>query len=463
MLRSLLARAARAASSYGRGSRSPSALLVPAATGLASHYSSKAKGNAVPAKKPGATGGGKMKGRKGPTYAKVDDMAASAPSADDAEFELPTDPLPVPPFDPALDVRPGGRPLFCRKDSLSELTHKDACTYLDFSVDELKAKLPEGLPVGMTEEFEETRRWAVLVRQSFLDLRDNFRRIVDPPSWTNGPKVRKQIVLDGPVSCGKSIALAMLVYWARTEGWLVFYVPNAREWTRGGFFYKNAQTSLWDTPVHATKILQDFVKFNEPHLQKLPVQLFDPIPLGEAAGIIMRKDADSMAMPEGSTLLDLVRTGIEVQHAAVGVMIHLRKELSMVKDVPVLFAIDQYNSWFTFSEYGEPITARSWRPIHAKELTTVSAYRSMMHNDMMVGAFSHSMAVGKLRKELPDVPLDARVLFPRYSLDEAEAVCSYYLRQRLIRRDAFSDEKWKRIYYLSYGNGKEMRWLVPFI
>ncbi|CAG7899719.1 unnamed protein product [Brassica rapa] len=29
--------------------------------------------------------------------------------------------------------------------------------------------------------------------------------------------------------------------------------------------------------------------------------------------------------------------------------------------------------------------------------------RSMMHDDMMVGAFSYSTAVGKLRKDLPDV------------------------------------------------------------
>jgi len=52
----------------------------------------------------------------------------------------------------------------------------------------------------------------------------------------------------------------------------------------------------------------------------------------------------------------------------------------------------------------------------------------MKHDDMMVGAFSHSTAVGKLRKDLPDVPTDARVDFPRYTLDEAAAVCHYYLR-----------------------------------
>lgn len=71
-----------------------------------------------------------------------------------------------------------------------------------------------------------------------------------------GPKVRKQIVLDGPVSCGKSIALAMLVHWARDEGWLVFYVPRGREWTHGGFFYKHPDTGLWDTPVQAQNILK---------------------------------------------------------------------------------------------------------------------------------------------------------------------------------------------------------------
>lgn len=48
-----------------------------------------------------------------------------------------------------------------------------------------------------------------------------------------------------------------------------------------------------------------------------------------------------MAMPEGSTLFDLVQTGITQTHAAVGVVVRLRKELSLVKDVPVLFAIDQ--------------------------------------------------------------------------------------------------------------------------
>lgn len=56
-----------------------------------------------------------------------------------------------------------------------------------FSEEELNAVLPEGLPNGMLAEFQDSMRHALLVRQSFLDLRDNFRRVVDPPlQSTNG-------------------------------------------------------------------------------------------------------------------------------------------------------------------------------------------------------------------------------------------------------------------------------------
>ncbi|XP_060175975.1 uncharacterized protein LOC132606472 isoform X1 [Lycium barbarum] len=367
--------------------------------------------------------------------------------------------------DRSLDIGPHGRPLFTNATNISELTKKDTSTYMKFRREELESALPEGLPIGMLKEFGDSMRDALLIRQSFLDLRDNFRRVVDPNLQSNakGLKARKQVVLDGPVSSGKSIALAMLVHWARDEGWLVLYVPKGREWTHGGFFYKNPKTGLWDTPVQAANVLQDFLKYNKDHLQKLPCKIFEPIPLGEGAGVGWMKGADVVQIPEDYTLLDLVQVGLNSTHAAVGVVVRLREELSLVKDMPVLIAVDQYNSWFTFSEYEEPVTVRSCRPIHARELAIVNAFRSMIHDNMMVGAFSHSTAVGKLRKDLPDVPADARVNFPRYSVDEAAAVCHYYLRQRLIQREAFTEESWKKIYYLANGNGAEMRWLVPFM
>ncbi|KAK9998882.1 hypothetical protein SO802_018485 [Lithocarpus litseifolius] len=92
----------------------------------------------------------------------------------------------------------------------------------------------------------------------------------------------------------------------------------------------------------------------------------------------------------------------------------------------------------------------------------VNAFRSMMQDDMMVGAFSHSTAVGKLCKDLPDVPEDARVNFPHYTLDEAASVCHYYLRQRLVQHEVFSEKNWKKVYYLANGNGSEMRGVGSF-
>ncbi|KAL7616442.1 hypothetical protein Lser_V15G02794 [Lactuca serriola] len=87
--------------------------------------------------------------------------------------------------------------------------------------------------------------------------------------------------------------------------------------------------------------LQDFLKYNESSLMKLPCKIFHPIPLGEAAVVGRMKDANSVAMPEGSSLYDLVQTRITTTHASIGVVVCLREELSLVKDKPAHFAIDQ--------------------------------------------------------------------------------------------------------------------------
>lgn len=87
--------------------------------------------------------------------------------------------------------------------------------------------------------------------------------------------------------------------------------------------------------------IQDFLKYNKDHLQKFPCKIFEPIPLGEGAGVGWMKGADVVQIPEYYTLLDLVQVGLNSTHAAVGVVVRLREELSLVKDVPVLIGVDQ--------------------------------------------------------------------------------------------------------------------------
>lgn len=48
-----------------------------------------------------------------------------------ADFEIPTTPLPVK-YDQELDVGPAGRPLFAFTNTFSSFSHKDASTYVDF-------------------------------------------------------------------------------------------------------------------------------------------------------------------------------------------------------------------------------------------------------------------------------------------------------------------------------------------
>jgi hypothetical protein len=68
-------------------------------------------------------------------------------------------------------------------------------------------------------------------------------------------KPKKHILLDGPVGSGKSVAVAMLVQWARARGWLVFYIPSGRGWTHGSLYYRQ-ETGLVETPVTAQMALE---------------------------------------------------------------------------------------------------------------------------------------------------------------------------------------------------------------
>eukprot|EP00249_Psilotum_nudum_P018753 c26947_g1_i1 orf=333-3047(-) len=268
---------------------------------------------------------------------------------------------------------------------------------------------------------------------------------------------RKQIVLDGLPGCGKSVALAMVVLWARAEGWLVVYIPSGREWTQGDYYHKNKLTGFWDTPCQAASMLENVLKSNGTILDGIHCRISDPITLGEGPGMGPLPGPQTVAVQEGSTLKDLIQFGIQTPHAATGVVVRLRKELSLVVEVPVLVAIDEFNSWFTFSKYRESTGQFSQRQIHAKELAMVHAYRDMTCNSpVVVAAFSHSTAVGKLPKQLPGVPYDVKVFFERYNFHEASIMIKYYQSQ--MKGRVKTGKRLRRMMYvLTNGNANELR------
>ncbi|CAM6087044.1 unnamed protein product [Calypogeia fissa] len=363
--------------------------------------------------------------------------------------------------------------MYASPEDAARLTTADVNKYLKLSVQDLEQYFGEGLPSGLLKEFDETKENAFFIRNRVLQLFERFQKcLADTGRFKElkdqGESVRffaskpRQCLLEGFVKGGKTAALAMLVHWARMQGWLVFYVPNGRDWTSVGMYYKNAQTGLFDTPIQAKTALEGFLKSHEKLLVELPCRIMEPLPLGEGAGTVKARGPQQITLPEGATLKDLVERGVSQSQAAVSCVVRLREELGLVKEVPVLIAIDEFNSWFTFSSYHESTGTRSRRPIHAAELSMVNAFRTMEGPLMMATAFSHSSAVGRLPVHLPGVPKGVRFSIPRYNLEETRAVLKYYHSRKVTHKEP-SEEDIKKLFYLTNGNGEELRNLVRLL
>jgi len=136
LLRPLLRRAAAASSGDARATALPDPPAALASLLLASRSYAKAKGGGKPAASTSNRGKVRAKDPRGGASADDadgDEFAAGGGGDElDAEFELPTDPLP-PTYDPALDVGPGGRPLFAFTDTFGSFAHRNANVYVDFT------------------------------------------------------------------------------------------------------------------------------------------------------------------------------------------------------------------------------------------------------------------------------------------------------------------------------------------
>ncbi|KAF3644816.1 Rho GTPase-activating protein 2 [Capsicum annuum] len=141
---------------------------------------------------------------------KPDNAPSGAKAAETLNKELRARALKEDEKDKSVDVGPNGRPLFTSATSISELTKKDTCTYMKFRREELESVLPEGLPTGMLKEFNDSMRDALLIRQSFLDLRDNFRRVVDPTLQSNA---KGEMIKDVPQHCRTQNSKASCIRW----------------------------------------------------------------------------------------------------------------------------------------------------------------------------------------------------------------------------------------------------------
>eukprot|EP00850_Spirogloea_muscicola_P015547 SM000120S25696 [mRNA] locus=s120:144614:146902:- [translate_table: standard] len=335
------------------------------------------------------------------------------------------------------------------------------------SEDAERRLLGEGLPRGLALEFEAAGQpRGILVRASILELIARLQAALPGAAGEPPPKLQlgeqpspplsppadltagvpvgrsgrqgQLLLLDSPAGSGKSVALAVAVAWARAAGWLALYVPSARAWAAGGFYYRHpAARALWDTPLQAKLALQGLVGSHEKELAGLPVRIAEPVTLGEGAGLGLARGPQEFAPGSSWSLKDLANRGLQQPQAAVSVLVRLREELASVTEVPVLIAIDEVDAFR-------------------------SPQKHPLANGVMLASHSHSIAVGRLPAPLPGVYNVAHHNVPRYNPLETSTSVMYYHRSQPSWRPPSTDVL-KQLHVLTAGNATEIRWLSRFL
>ncbi|CAI5504999.1 unnamed protein product, partial [Closterium sp. Naga37s-1] len=214
-------------------------------------------------------------------------------------------------------------------------------------------------------------------------------------------------------------------------------------------------------PALAQAALKSFLAAHQEILSSLPVQLPEPITLGEGPGIGLARGSQVVSPGSDWSLGDLVKYGADHSHAATSVVVRLREELGRVTSVPTMIAVDEFNAWFTFAGFFESTGDRSRRQIHAGEMRMVNAFRPLEASGIMAAAFSESIAVGRLPAVLPGVPKGVRLNVPRFTVDETLALLQHYQKSCKLGRVTDNEEDIKeaavRACMVTGGNAAQLR------
>ncbi|KAJ6606930.1 mitochondrial ribosomal death-associated protein 3-domain-containing protein [Mycena sp. CBHHK59/15] len=158
------------------------------------------------------------------------------------------------------------------------------------------------------------------------------------------------LVLNGRPGCGKSFLLLQAAEYATATGWIVLYIPRAKQLVNSSttFTYSLA-TQTYLQPVFARQTLQRFATTNA-----APLAL-----LRTAAPALV----DGRTVPAGTPLTELIALGVADASAAPAALDALLSALAAQERFPVLLAIDDFQALFGRSLYRDP-HFRLIRPHH---------------------------------------------------------------------------------------------------
>jgi hypothetical protein len=300
--------------------------------------------------------------------------------------------------------------------------------------------------------------------------------------------VPDKIVLTGARGAGKSAVLNQMVMHARKSGWLCLFVPKGWDQVQAGWYVEPVAPlrpdlpAVYDNPFMSSQVLRGTWKAHSALLRSMPmkfptaVQKYGPFlvrfkeaydraksvsgrdnfsfrqmrEIVEAEDFFPDQDRLDAPVLDGSrfdyaraaapkTLEDLVLLGVAFRDLAGCVFMDLVAELKEVESVPVLIAVDQYNTWevpsaFFFNQ--EPVMGKQLCVPHSLQFLSKKKADSdpwTLKNGICVCSTSHAHAEG--RKETYEnvsssFPLVIKV--PTYTQIEFLSSMTLYMHQNLV-------------------------------
>ncbi len=293
-----------------------------------------------------------------------------------------------------------------------------------------------------------------------------------------------KVLVTGAKGAGKSIALNQAVLHARMSGWLCLFVPNGWDHVQMGAYVEpvRGQKGVYDNPLMTAQLLRNFHAAHKEQLASIPVGNMDVFNkygkfLSSITGgwnralqvkgredfdfIKMRQivteeefpDEDILDEPllndfdflsfEPKTLLDLLLIGVAFRDNAGQVIYDVVNELKNLESVPVLLAVDQYNTWEAPSAYqyrdkqlhGFNLAVPNALKFISKTKTETASFQ--VKNGMCIAAVSSKHpAEGGLQvfnDIASSVPLTLNI--PSFSKQEFVSVMTHYTEKKIITVD----------------------------
>lgn len=290
-----------------------------------------------------------------------------------------------------------------------------------------------------------------------------------------------KILLSGKRGVGKSVVLNQLVVHARKRGWVSLYIPNGWEHVQLGPYVDPVLTGekIYDNSVLTKMVLRSFWRAHKQQLAEMSLQMaketkkyenvirvfndewnraksvhskgnltfinIRSIVQGDDNNVSEDKlDEDilknfDLKSFKFQTLEDLVLLGIALPEVAGLAFRDLVKELKIVENVPVLIAVDEYNTWFDKSAF-----FYDHRPIMGNEISVPNALQFLqrkkqdtdswkLKNGLCVAATSFEHSEGnKISFEDVSASLPFNITIPNYNQVEYLSAISYYMTYSLI-------------------------------